>query len=360
MKVSIGMNLREGPWGGGNQFAVSLTNHLRQSGATVLHHLRERDIDLILLTEPRKSSRSSAYTHREITDYLKFVNPDAIVAHRINECDERKGTQEVNSLLVSANGCADHTVFISTWLKDLFTRQGIPAERSSVILNGADGRIFNPDGFSPWSRREPLKIVTHHWGDNWLKGFDIYRKLDDMLGETGWRERIAFTYIGRTPEDFAFRNARHIAPLSGGELASELRRHNLYLTASRNEPAGMHHIEGAMCGMPLLYVESGALPEYCRGFGISFTPETFVPALEEMMRTYDRWLGEMPGYRHTAENMCSEYHSLFLDLLGRKSELLAARPERQKPGMLEAVSFRARAFRKNIRALRKRSGRQPQ
>ena len=23
-----------------------------------------------------------------------------------------------------------------------------------------------------------LKIVTHHWSGNWMKGFDIYEKLD--------------------------------------------------------------------------------------------------------------------------------------------------------------------------------------
>ncbi|ASQ89845.1 hypothetical protein CHL67_01945 [Prosthecochloris sp. GSB1] len=353
MKISIGMNLREGPWGGGNQFASSLTAYLGKKGADVVHDLATNDLDIILLTEPRKTSRSSAYTDDDIMDYLRFVNPETLVVHRINECDERKGTKEVNGLLIRANRCADHTVFISTWLRDLFTGHGIPAAHASVILNGADETVFNPEGFSPWNRREPLKIVTHHWGGNWMKGFDIYRLIDDMLEQPEWKKRLGFTYIGRTPEIFSFRNTRHIEPLSGKALAGELRRHHLYVTASRNEPAGMHHIEGAMCGMPLLYIDSGALPEYCRGFGVPFVPETFVAALEEMMGAYDSWLAEMPLYPHTAEKMCAAYHGLFLDMLERKKEILARRPERQAPGLFETTAFRAASFGKRIRALQK-------
>lgn len=350
MKISIGIKPREGPWGGGNQFASSLTEYLKAKGIEVVHDLSKKDIDLILLAEPRKTSRSSAFTDSEIQDYLRHLNPDAIVVHRINECDERKGTKNVNLNLVMANKCADHTVFISTWLRDLFTGQGIQAVRSSIILNGADENIFNTEGFSPWDHRGPLKIVTHHWGGNWLKGFDIYHQLDDLLERPEWRERLAFTYIGRIPEGFSFRNTRYIPPLSGTGLASELHRHHLYLTASRNEPAGMHHIEGAMCGMPLLYIENGALPEYCQGFGISFTPETFISALEKMIQTYDCWVSEMSRYPHTAEKMCSEYYMLFLDMLQKKKEILLTRTLLPKPGILQTASFKTTMLKKKLRS----------
>ena len=50
----------------------------------------------------------------------------------------------------------------------------------------------------------------------------------------------------------------------GKELANELRKHDIYITGSKNEPSGNHHMEGALCGLPILYVNSGALPEYCQ------------------------------------------------------------------------------------------------
>ena len=59
MKISIGSKIFTGPWGGGNLFAKNLTNYLNNLGHNVIHDLYDDDIDLILLTDPRKSSYSS-------------------------------------------------------------------------------------------------------------------------------------------------------------------------------------------------------------------------------------------------------------------------------------------------------------
>ena len=87
MKVSIGTNIKEGPWGGGNLFAVNLKKYLEGKGHTVINNLADDDIDLILITEPRKTSESSAYTHVDVLDYLSYVNRETLVVHRFNECD---------------------------------------------------------------------------------------------------------------------------------------------------------------------------------------------------------------------------------------------------------------------------------
>ena len=44
---------------------------------------------------------------------------------------------------------------------------------SKTILNGSDEKLFNPEKFTPWSGEGKVKFVTHHWGGNWMKGFDI-------------------------------------------------------------------------------------------------------------------------------------------------------------------------------------------
>ena len=41
-------------------------------------------------------------------------------------------------------------------------------------------------------------------------------------------------------------------------LANELKKHDIYITASENEPSGNHHMEGALCGLPILYKDSGS------------------------------------------------------------------------------------------------------
>ena len=194
MKISIGTNIKDGPWGGGNLFAINLKNHLHSKGFQVVNNLDDDDIDIILITEPRKTSESSAFTHIDVQKYLKFINRETLVMHRINECDERKNTNYVNKYLLNANKVADHTVFVSKWLENLYIQQGFKRPNADVIYAGADNEIFNRKNFELWDKSKPLKIVTHHWGANWNKGFDIYRKIDDLLSSEQWNKKIEFTY----------------------------------------------------------------------------------------------------------------------------------------------------------------------
>ena len=90
MKISIGMNLTSGPWGGANRWGQAMKAYLEQNRCTVRFDCRDDDIDIIVLTEPRPSMTSSAYTHMDVQDYLRYRNPNAIVVHRINECDEER------------------------------------------------------------------------------------------------------------------------------------------------------------------------------------------------------------------------------------------------------------------------------
>lgn len=334
MKIAIGARLQEGPWGGGNQFALSLSDHLRRQGHEVGHALDRADLDLILLTEPRRSSASSAFTDTDVWSYLSRVNKRALVVHRINECDERKNTHWVNHRLAVANRCADHTVFISRWLRDLFKSHAYPIAESSVILNGADRNAFHPTGGPGWNPAEKLRVVTHHWSNHPNKGFDVYRRFDELLGQPEYGAAFAFTYIGRVPERLTFRHATLEPPLSGPRLGEALSRHHVYLTASLNEPAGMHHVEGALCGLPLLYRPSGALPEYCQGFGLPFDETTFERRLLDVRARYDELRTTMAGYPNDSDTMCRNYERLFHDLLARRDEYL----ERRRRGVVAAVT----------------------
>ena len=44
MKISIGTNIKDGPWGGGNLFAINLKNYLEYKGHIVVHDLNDYDI----------------------------------------------------------------------------------------------------------------------------------------------------------------------------------------------------------------------------------------------------------------------------------------------------------------------------
>ena len=53
----------------------------------------------------------------------------------------------MNNQLLYANRVADHTIFVSNWLKKILVDYGFEKEKNSIILNGADKNIFkyNPD-----------------------------------------------------------------------------------------------------------------------------------------------------------------------------------------------------------------------
>ena len=325
MKISIGTNIKKGPWGGGNLFAINLTQYLEKKGHNVINHLNHDDIDLILLTEPRKTSESSAFTHMDIFKYQKLVNQNVLVVHRVNECDERKKTNFVNKYLIEANRIADSTVFVSTWLKNLFTDQGLKNDKLQVILSGANAELFNNKNTDVWTTGKPLKIVTHHWGANWNKGFTTYKKLDELLSENEFKDKLEFTYIGNLPSKFKFHNSKVVSPLSGTALANEIKKHHAYLTGSLNEPSGNHHIEGAQCGLPILYIDSGGIPEYCENYGLKFTENNFETILREFVLNFSNLKDNMRSYPHNSDQMCLEYENLFIELLNSREQIVKKR-----------------------------------
>lgn len=325
LKISIGTNIKEGPWGGGNLFAINLKNYLTSMGHEVFHDLKQNDLDIILITEPRRTSESSAFTDLDVRKYLSFVNKNCIVVHRINECDERKQTNYVNKYIINANKTADETIFVSKWLKNLYVNQGIKSKNINVIMAGADIDIFNSHEKKIWDKKTKLKLVTHHWGANWNKGFDTYENIDKMLDLDKWKNNIEFTYIGNIPKNFRFKNTKIVEPLSGDRLSDEIKENHIYVTGSLNEPSGNHHIEGAQCGLPVLYLDSGGTPEYCEGFGLKFNNQNFELKLKEMMDNYDYYENKMADYPFSATKMSFDYLDLFKRVLNEKENIINSR-----------------------------------
>ena len=158
-----------------------------------------------------------------------------------------------------------------------------------------------------------------------MKGFDVYERLDQLILSEEWRGKIEFTYIGNIPKGFKFKSTKVIKPISGKKLADELSRHHVYITASNNEPAGMHHIEAALSGLPVIYKNSGALPEYCKNFGVSFDFLEFIPALDKMIQNYYFYKKNLKNYSNTASKMSEDYLNLFENLIENRDEIISKR-----------------------------------
>jgi|TARA_B100001094_G_scaffold325644_1_gene380345 hypothetical protein len=339
MKISIGTNIQDGPWGGGNLFAINFSTYLIEQGHEVVFDLKDDNIDIILLTEPRKTSPSSAFTNYDILNYINYINCNALVVHRINECDEHKDTNFINKYIAYANKSADATVFVSTWMKEIYQNyQEIVKKPQKVILAGANQNIFNSLDKQIWNPKNKLKLVTHHWSNNWNKGFEVYKKIDELLDEELFNSHFEFTFIGRLPDNFEFKNVNKINPLSGENLVKELKKNDFYITGTINEPSGNHHIEAAQCGLPILYMDSGGVKEYCEGFGIEFQIYNLREKIYEAYDNYDFHNNNIQNYPRSSEQMSIEFLKFFEKILLVKNELIEKRSPTNK-SILKTIYF---------------------
>lgn len=314
--VAINMRPTSGPWGGSSTFVSQLRAFLEARGWRVIYRLTP-EVDAIVIIDPRDDLQLKAFGMREIIAH-KQRYPHVRVVHRVNECDQRKGSNFMDALLAEANAHADFTVFIAEWLRDYHAARWFDTARPhDVIYNGADAGVFHPIGQQPWKPGEPLRVVTHHWSDNPLKGFDIYEQVDQLL-TVGKLPGFELHVIGRWPASITWKSARTFPPSSGYALAAQLRACHLYLTATRWEPCGMHHVEGAQCGLPLLYHEDGGgVVEAGQRYGIGFRDDV-ASALLAARDRYAELRGQVLGRMPSGDRMVLHYAGILQRLLAER------------------------------------------
>lgn len=310
MKICIAHKLVKGPWGGGNSFAEQLGLFLRKKGYDVVFDLTS-GIDVILMIDPRPES---AFPFDSILRY-KEKNPKVKIVHRVNDTDKARPyappTRE--QCFIEVNKQTDHTIFISEWLRNHYIERGFdPSHDHTVIINGCSSEHYYPKGrWSENSLRAPIRLITHHWGDGPLKGFDVYNYLDTALNN----QPVEFTYMGRYNKSYFPKNIKMIPPQPPNEIGNILRQHDIYITAARWEACGMHHIEAARCGLPILYHEDGgAVPEVCKKYGVSFSDaESIFSGLQKIIDNYYKYRMNI-DYEYLSMHRCAkEYEKVFLN-----------------------------------------------
>lgn len=287
---------------------------MRRRGWRVQYSLRPTP-DLVFVIDPRMDHPKKKFGLQELRAFRK-EHPKVPILHRINECDQRKGTDDIDELLRQTSELADHTVFIAEWLRDYFTAKWFDVSRPhTCIYNGADPGVYHPFGARLPEAGEPIRIVTHHWSDNPLKGFDIYEKVDALIAN-GKLPGFVLRVIGRWPKSIQWRSAELFGPLTGPPLAEKLRECHIYLTASRWEPCGMHHVEGAQCGLPLVYHDDGGgIVEAGRKYGIGYRedPSEAIQAVAQRLPEFrQKVLTNMPS----GDRMAMDYADVCRSLVG--------------------------------------------
>ena len=204
---------------------------------------------------------------------------------------------EVNSAL------ADATIFQSQWSLGAHRDLGLELREPVVIPNAVDPAIFFPPAERQAAPR--LRVIATSWSDNPRKGAETYA----ALARAADPARYEFSFAGRTPVPLD--GVRQLGPLASEQLAEELRRHDVYVAPSLNEPCSNALLEALECALPALYRRSGSHAELVGEAGLGFDDdEEAVGQLHRLAAELDerRAAIRVPSLRETADR--------YLEVLG--------------------------------------------
>jgi glycosyltransferase involved in cell wall biosynthesis len=277
MRISILQKLKDGPWGGGNQFLKALRGEFIRRG---VYEENPELADVILF---------NSFPSRE--EYLfkrlrKLKSQGKKIIHRVDgPISLVRGTGiEVDKAIYEANKLlADGTVFQSCWSREENYQLGMKKNNfETVIINASDSNIFNNIGRKIFSLDRKIKLIVSCWSANPRKGFPVYKFLDENLDFN----RYEMIFIGNSPIDF--KNIKKLTPLDSRSLAAKLKENDIFITASQKEPCSNSLIEALSCGLPAVALNDGGYPEIIRQGGEFFSDQAdVIEKIEKVVANYE-------------------------------------------------------------------------
>lgn len=266
------------PIGGGHQFLRALLAELERRGLVVELNRISGGTRTCLLNSFNFDFRR---LRRFARDEVRFVHrvDGPIGTYRGFDDGTDARIAEINREL------ADATVVQSRYSLEAHRSLAIDLVSPQLISNAVDPALFHPpDDRAPLAGRR-VRVIATSWSDNPNKGSDVLAWLDANLDH----ERYELTFAGRAYE--AFERIRTLGPIPLEPLAAELRRSDVYLAPSRNDPCSNALLEALASGLPAVYRASGGHPELVGDAGVPFAEPDEVPA------ALDRLVGELDARR---------------------------------------------------------------
>ena len=222
LRVGLWHSLFAPPYGGGNQFMLGLRSAEARgsrwwrtnSGKTWTYLLNSIHFDVEQLL-------AFAQRHR-----FRAVHRIDGPIHLIRGFDREKDELcfELNKRFAAA------TVLQSTWTYQRITEMSYQPVKPVIIRNAVDPSVFHPHGRVPFDPSRKIRLIATSWSNNARKGGPIYKWLEERLD---WN-RFDFTFVGNASVPFT--RIRTIPAVPSEKLAKILREHDIYITASQNDP----------------------------------------------------------------------------------------------------------------------------
>jgi glycosyltransferase involved in cell wall biosynthesis len=319
MKIHIFLEIKDGPWGGGNQFLKALREGLRLEGA---YAERFEDADVVLVNSHHFS------TVDRLGALISFLDqrPDVRIVHRVDGPVTliRNRDEGTDRLIFQFNRLfAQGSIFQSHWSLRHCEVLGMEIrEPHTEIFNAPDPAIFHPPEQRP--AREKLRLIATSWSPSPQKGSDVYQWMDRNLD---W-SRFEMRFVGNTAQ--AFQNIEHIPAVESSALARLLRDSDIFVTASRNDPCSNSLIEALHSGLPALARRDGGHPELVGRAGLLFETVEEIPALLEELA------GNLASFRQQiALPSLAEVTQAYIDFAANVGAMGGSR----RPGAGDAAAF---------------------
>jgi glycosyltransferase involved in cell wall biosynthesis len=266
------------PTGGGHQFLRALVGELERRGLVV-------EINRISAGTTACLFNSFNFDFRRLR---RFARHDVRFVHRVDgPIGTYRGFDDGTDARIAEinRSLADATIVQSRYSLDAHRALGIDVVDPRLVVNTVDPAVFHPPAERELIAGRRVRVIATSWSDNPNKGADVLEWLDANLDH----ERYELTFLGRLQESFA--HIRSPGAIPTADVADALRRSDVYLAPSRNDPCSNALLEALACGLPAVFRASGGHPELVGEAGVGFEEPSEVPA------ALDRLVAELDDRR---------------------------------------------------------------
>ena len=245
IKAYIAYNITNSPHGGGNQFLRALRNEFVKMG---LYSKLARDSDVVVFN-----------SHQNLDQVMEIRRkfPKKTFVHRVdgpmrlyNDMSDNRDFKvyQMNDKVAKA------TVFQSHWSMERNFEMGMDDNKPwAVIQNSINQDIFNNKNIE--KNTEKVRCISTSFSPNYRKGHKFYQFLDSHLDF----DKYEYVFVGNSP--VKYKNIETLGCLDSYGVARELKKSDVYITASENDPCSNSLLEAVACGLPALALNSGGHPE---------------------------------------------------------------------------------------------------
>lgn len=304
MKIHILTKIKNGAWGGGNQFLSALKCEFEKMGVYIDN---PDEAEVILF---------NSFPFGDEQQILKLYNlqkKNKVIIHRLAGpmLLARGHDLLVDKMIYLINGFfADGTIFQSKWsMRENYLLGLKKKDFETIITNAPNPEIFKKNNvFVPIEKGRKIKLIITSWSTNPNKGFEFSKFLDDRLDYV----KYDLSFVGNVNYDF--KNIHKLGVLSSGQLAAELPKYDIFVFTSKVEACSNALIEALHCGLPAVAFNGSSNPEIIGG-----TNGELFNGKEDLLEKIDKIASDLDGYKQnirviSLSEVAKDYYKFMLDV----------------------------------------------